>query len=486
MAGPWERYATAAPAAAGPWAQYAAPQEAPPAPQGWQANAMDFIKSIPRGLVQGATSMPNPSMVPIQDEELAMAPVREGAKQTLLKQTHAPQGPWGKGGQAIGEGLGNPASWLGPGSAALKAGGAVLSSAAGEAAGQATEGTGWETPARIAAALTGGAVAGKALGPGAPKAAVPTHPELVAAAKGQYKQARESGLELHPEAVSTWATKIEQELIGPDHGFTGKIAPKTLETIAELQGAPGGAIVTAANLDALRKSLGHIASETQPAGPGGAAKPTPDAAAASIALKRLGEFSQDIPPGAVLAGDAAAYVRATKDANGNWAAGERSRDFDARLNKAEHAADRQVAGSIDSQIKTKAGQLLDNPSKVKGLSDAEKAQLLLINSGDWKSNTLRQLGRGGAGVIPIGAQLAAATPVYMTTGPMGLAVQGGVAAGLYGARKGAEAMTKNRAQVLAEMLAKRSPEYERRVKDLPPADMSPGMAAIARALLNSQ
>jgi hypothetical protein len=458
-------------------------------PQGFMANAADFFKSIPRGLVQGATSMPNPSMVPIQDEELAMAPVREGAKQTLLNQTHAPQGAWGKGGQAIGEGLGNPASWLGPGGVALKAGGAVLSSAASEAAGQATEGSKWETPARLAGALTGGAVAGKAMGPGAPKAAVPTAPELFDAARTGYKQAGASGLEINPGAVSSWATKLEQELLGPEHGFTGGahgVAPKTLGVIAELQNVPAGAVVTASNIDALRKNLGRIAQETQPAGPGGVAKPTADAAAASVALKRLNGLVEDLPPGAVMAGDAAAYVRATNEANKNWAAGQRTSDFDARLTKAENATDRQVAGSLDSQIKIKAGQLLDNASKVKGLSDAEKAQLQLINSGDWKSNILRQLGRGGAGVIPLTTHAVTAGPLAAATGGQSILPQAALAAALYGARKGSEAITKNRAQELAEMLAKRSPEYERRVANLPPQDMSPGMAAIARALLNSQ
>ncbi len=47
-------------------------------PQGFMANAMDFVKSIPRGLVTGLTSAPNPSMVPgLEQEQEAVARRRE-------------------------------------------------------------------------------------------------------------------------------------------------------------------------------------------------------------------------------------------------------------------------------------------------------------------------------------------------------------------------------------------------------------------------
>jgi hypothetical protein len=457
------------------------------APQGVMANAMDFAKSIPRGIVSGLTSAPNPSMVPIEDEQAAVAPTRQAATGTLKAPLPEPQGPAGKVGEAVGEGLGNPISYLGPGGLGLKVGGAALSSAASEAAGQATEGTSYENPARLAAALAGGAAAGKTLGPTAPKAAVPTSKELLDAGSAGYKQARNSGLELDPSSGSTWATKVEQELSGPDFGFTGGkngVAKKTFDVLSEIQAPPGGAVITASNIDTIRARLKLIAEEVQPAAaPGGMPKPTPDAKAATIALKRLGEFTENIDPNTVLAGNPADYVRATKQANADWGAGQRTRDFDARLNKAENATDRQVAGSLDSQIKTKAGQLLDNPHKTGNLSKEEVAQLQLINSGDAKSNILRQLGRGGAGVIPLMAQAATAVPLAAATGGMSVIPQAALAAALYGARKGSEAITKHRANKLAEMLAKRSPEYERRTANLPAPDSSPQTAALLRALL---
>jgi hypothetical protein len=122
---------------------------------------------------------------------------------------------------------------------------------------------------------------------------------------------------------------------------------------------------------------------------------------------------------------------------------------------------------------------------LRGMNEAERAQLQLVNSGGPVSNFLRQIGRGGAGVIPLGAQLAAAGPLAAATGGASVLPQIGLAAGLYGARKGSEAITKHRAKELAEMLAKRSPEYERRAANLPAPDTAQGKAALLRALLNA-
>ncbi len=386
----------------------------------------------------------------------------------------------------MGETLGNPISYLGPGTLALKVGAGVTSAVGGEAARQAAEGTAFEKPAQVAGSVVGGVTGAKTFGPGAPKAAIPTSSELFTAGGTGYKAARESGFAVDPKSFgASYATKTGQELAGPDHGFSGGprgVAPKTFSVLEELQNPPDGAVITASNLDTIRKNLGRIAEETQPAN-GGFAKPTPDAAAATIALERLRDYVENVPQSHVVAGNAEDYVRSIKQANADWAAGSRVRNLDARLTKAENTTDRQIAGSLDAQIKSKAGSMLDTPERMRGMNQAEKDQLQLINSGGPVSNTLRQLGRGGAGVIPIMGQLAAAPFVAGAAGPAGLIAQALLAGGLYGARKGSEAITKSRAETLVEMLAKRSPEYEKRAAALPPADVSPNVAAVVRALM---
>lgn len=449
-------------------------------PQGFMANAMDFVKSIPRGIVSGLTSMPNPSMVPIADEQAAIAPARAQATETLKASTPEPQGRAGKFGQAIGEGLGNPLTYAGPGGIGLKLGGSVLSSLGGEGGRQAAEGTKFETPVQLAGALIGGGAAVKTFGQKAEKAAIPVYRELKDAATADYNAARNSGLELHPQGVASFASKVGQELGGPNHGFTGGQfgdAPKTFSVLDTLQKPPAGAVITASNVDAIRKNLGRLARETSDG------KPTPDAAAASVALEHLNKYTENIPQNHILAGDPAEYLRATKQGNANYSAAQRVRSFDAKITKAENNSAGGIATSLENQIKSQARTILNNPKNLRGLNQAEKDQLQLINDGGPVSNTMRQLGRGGAGVIPIMGQLAASGPVLAAGGPLALAAQVALAGGLYGARKGSEAITKNRAKTLAEMLAKRSPEYESRVNALGPHDNSPNIAAMARALI---
>jgi hypothetical protein len=71
----------------------------------------------------------------------------------------------------------------------------------------------------------------------------------------------------------------------------------------------------------------------------------------------------------------------------------------------------------------------------------------------------------------------------MATGGGSIPASLAIGVPLYAARKVAEAMTKSRASELVDMLAKRSPEYERRAAAITPTDTSPNKAAIVRAIL---
>jgi hypothetical protein len=455
-------------------------------PKGFVANVADFFKSIPRGIVSGLTSAPNPSMVPgLEQEAEAVAPTRERATQALQAPLPAPQGPWGQAGVAVGEGVGNPYSYLGPGSIGLKVGGAVASSLGAEGGRKLAEGTPFEKPAQIGGAVLGGTAAYKTLGPTAPKAAVPTPKELKAVGGAGIQASREMPVELSPQVMSGWAAQAQQELAKRFRGGQRGTAPQTFDILDELRNPPASTagqrtILTAADLDTIWGNLRTVAKETRDF------KPTPDAAAATSVLKRFDDLVENPPPGLVVAGDAKAYLDTLRRGNANYAAGSRSGEVQKRLTKAERKAQEQKAGSIEDQTKIKLGQLRDNETKTRGFNEAELKQLDLAREGTFASNTLRQFGRGGTGVIPLGAHIGAAAPNFLTLGPLGVAAQALLAGGLYGAKKGSEKITRNRAKELVEMLAKRSPEYEARVRNLPPADTTTGTAAIIRALLNAQ
>lgn len=462
-------------------------------PHGFVATAMDAIKGIPRNLAAGAldaatTGAQAESYAMSQPEMAATIPDTEHALQALETGVTGPMyQPQTSVGKIVGSGaraVSNPASYMGPGSLPLKIGGAILSGAGSETGRLMAENTPYETPMAIGGGLLGGVAGAKALGPTAERAAVPTAAELRAAADnggvhGGYQGARNSGLELNPDGVAKFAATAEQDLTnGPKYGFTGGengTAPKTLAILDDLQNAPAGATVTSSNLDTIRKNIGNIAGETRDF------KPTADAKAAMVLKRHLDDYMENIPANHVVAGDPEKYVAAIKEANGNYAAASRLGTFDARLSKAENATDRQVAGSVDSQIKSNIGRVLDNPKQMRGLSQAEKDQIQLINSGTLTSNVLRQLGRGGTGVIPMGAHVLTAA----ATGGASIPASLGIGVPLYAAKKIAEGMTKGRASDLADMLAKRSPEYQSRLSAVQPVDTMPNKAAIARALIGA-
>lgn len=77
----------------------------------------------------------------------------------------APQTTPGKYAGSIGEMLGNPATYAGPGGLLAKTVMGAASGAGAEAAGEAAEGSGWEGPARTAGALAAGPLAARALKP---------------------------------------------------------------------------------------------------------------------------------------------------------------------------------------------------------------------------------------------------------------------------------------------------------------------------------
>lgn len=458
---------------------------AEPGPQGVGANAMDFAKSIPRGMLSGLSSALSASGQAAQIEMGQPVDVPSGHDTTKILEKnitgalHEPQGRAGKFGAAIGETVGNPASYVGPGGLALKLGGAALSGAGGEAGRQAAEGTKYEIPAQIAGSLAGGVVGAKALGPSVERASVPTIEELRNAATsggrhGGYDAATASGLGLHPQGVAAVASRVEQDLVNT-HAHTGGqygTAPKTLAVLEELQNPPAGAVVTAANLSTVRKNLGRIAGETNEG------RPTPDAHAASVALEHLRGYTENIPASHVVAGDAAAYANAIREANANYAAMARSRTIDTKLTRAENNAAGGIHTSPDNQIKSQIRQILNNPKQQRGFSAEELAAMDRLNRGTVTSNTLRQAGRAGSGVVPMMAHALTA----VGTGGASIPASLGIGIPLYAARKIAERLTRGQANRLDEMIRSRSPEYQARASRVQPISNAPHVAAIARAL----
>jgi hypothetical protein len=416
--------------------------------------------------------------------------------------------------EAVGGAVANPATYIGPGTAALKLGASVGGALGSEAAGDATKGTPYESYARPLAGLAAGLAAAKAMGPAPPVAAIPKAPELDALADAGYKTIRKSDVLFSPEKYAEFGARLEQKLVSGDENkaFTGGqlgTAPQTLALVERLKATPprGAAesyglrgvgdelgiptpdphqnFVTPANVDTLRQQLGDIAGKTEPSGPGGRPKPTSDAAAAMVAKREVEDFLANPGPGAVLSGDLPKLQQDLAEARGNYKSLSQIRDIDYRQSKADVANDRNLTGSIGQKLRQNIGNMLvgeteiQNSKALRGYSPEAKALIQSINRPDQldralntvgslanydKWNALAALGTGGAYG---GYQLAASA--------MG-----------HAARHITDKEVLNKVNRLVDQLGKESPEYAKRLRNLPPADTMSGKAAVVRALLNIQ
>lgn len=144
------------------------------APKGFLDHAGDFLKSMPRGALGGLSQalsaggqaaqieMGQPVDVPSAND------TRGILEKNVTGDLPQPQGRAGKYGESVGEFLGNPASYVGPGGIPAKVGTAILGGLGSQAGTQATEGTKAEPYGGIVGALLGGiapSVAGRAVTP---------------------------------------------------------------------------------------------------------------------------------------------------------------------------------------------------------------------------------------------------------------------------------------------------------------------------------
>lgn len=323
------------------------------------------------------------------------------------------------------------------------------------------------------------------------KPVVPTTQELAASGKQAMNAARDSGLEVAPEAIAGYSQKVQRDLY--EAGIHPIDAPATYAKLRELENAPPGSFVTASNIKSLRDSLGVTAQNFNP----NAAK---DQLAASRAIKGLDEFVPNVPEASVLAGTPATTGKLFERGRGDYAAAQRSNDITGNLDRArtgiiERAEGRaQAANSgrnLDNTIRQKVESVLEKPKELSGLNDAEIAALERVVQGGAGRNTARYVGNVLGGGGGIGQSLVAALG-----GGIGASV-GGIPGAIVGTTVPAAggAISKSIANALArrdlakadELIRKRSPLYQERVENPDMAVVSPERrAAIIRALILQQ
>lgn len=301
---------------------------------------------------------------------------------------------------------------------AVKAGiGIGTVSGFGHSEGDITERAGDAAVGGTVGGVTGAALhgVGKLIGGKMPSTA-PTIAELKDAAKAGYNSAEVVGLEIKPQSFRNFgggtAAKLSEE------GFDPVLAPKTFGLLGNLEKIPENVSITGRNIETLRKSLGKAAQSND----------ATERAAATSALEKLKGYSETIPTGDVLKGDAAAAAAKIKEANANYAAAKQSEKIDQKTIQAEIRAAAANSGmNVGNTIRQRMADLLINDKQRRGLTPDEIAMAEKISRGTGTQNAVRMasniLGGGGG----LGSVVAAGVGGLATGGPGALAPVAGFA-----------------------------------------------------------
>lgn len=317
----------------------------------------------------------------------------------------------GKYAGTTAEVLGNPVSYLGPGSAALKVGAGAVSGLASEGAGQLTEGTAAEPYARVAGSLVGGtATATAAAERNLTKLAaqLPTREKIYDAANAGYDMLKKSNTRISAQGTQDLLTSVKNDLHA-EH-FREYLAPSTYRAIEEL-GATGSASI--GDLDGVRRLLNRI--------PG--TNPT-DREAARRAIGAIDDYLVNVPVQHVVSGDPARDAAILKHAQGNWSLHKQLEQLEEGSIKGQHRAG--VSGSGANRVNTarqEVRKILDSDKKSRGMSDAVKDKMEEIVMGTWLSNKARSVGKY-APTGPVSA-IAATAAGFGAGAPAAIAVGGG-------------------------------------------------------------
>lgn len=371
--------------------------------------------------------------------------------------------------RSTGSVLANPLSYAGPGSLLVKGTSAVAGGLASEAAGQLTEGTELETPARIAGGVIGGAGTATATAERnltALAAKLPTPENIKNAATAGYEMLKKSDVRISPEGTAQLLTSVKQAL--HTDNFRDYLAPSTYRAIEEL-GTGGSA--TIGDLDGVRRLLNRIP----------ATNPT-DREAARRAITAIDEFISNVPDQFVMSGNPANDAAILKHAQRNWALHKQLEQLEEASVKGQHRAG--VSGSGANRINTarqEVRKILDSDKKSRGMSEAAKDKMEEIVMGTWLTNSARGVGK-----------FAPSGPVSATTSILGglydWGLGAGIAVGGFLSKHLGEYLTDKQIRELEQLLRSESPIGKPIAREIAPAvaeQEAVPAASVARSALTS-
>lgn len=354
----------------------------------------------------------------------------------------------------------------------------ALPAAASETAGQLTSGTAAEPYARIGGALLGGGL-GDVLNR-AKSVAAPTVEELKNSYRAGIDHPDVKAVTFNPDALTDLHNTIRGDL--EQRGFRERREGNTFSDLNELSNATptmaraAGAPATVADVESIRKSLGKTARERSPD-----FSPTSDAAAATVAVKHIDNWFDNLNQPSLLTGDISKAAPILKDARADYAAASRAEDLQKKIgNAALQAGSSYSGGNINNATRQALRPLAKNDfAKAGGYSDPEKAALSKAIMGNVVGNTMR-----AAGKLAPDSGFKALEHIAAAFGTGGASIPASI--GTLAAKMGGDYATRRNVNNLSEMLRSRSPLAQQVAAASPvPVRQGGGQRALVNALMAS-
>ena len=285
----------------------------------------------------------------------------------------------------------NTAAEFIPGAVALGGAGGVARKAlaygvapglASEAAGQATEGTALEGPARFAGALVGGMAGGRMMRPSA--AAGPTAADLKSQGGDIYKSfdTPQGQLVLEPRAFNKIANDVSSAAY---KARISKASPKSLAILKEIENmGAAGVAPDILEIDGLRRQLGALAKSADGT----------ERFMAGLMTRKLDDAMNALKPADVIAGDANDALQKITKARDLWRRGKKVEVIEGLLETAKDAAGANyTSAGLMTAVKQKFRALAGRSDFKTLFSADEQAAIKQIIRGTTPEKFIRFLGK---------------------------------------------------------------------------------------------
>lgn len=383
---------------------------------------------------------------------MALGPTSQqlrGGLEGVTGPLYEPKTTAGEYAQTAGEFL--PAALAGPGGIARKAvTQALIPAAVSETAGQATKGTAAEPYARVLGGLAGGAAAGRVAQRGLPEARV-TPAQVEQRSAAGYQSPEVGTLIFQPQAVDDLATNISGALRRSKSN--DRLAPATNALVDDLRTPVNGIWHTYEDLQTTREQLQKQA--------GNFANPQ-ESRAATVALRQLDNYIDNIPQRDLLAGQGARASATLQRSRADYAAAKSAERVEEKIRNADlQAASTYSGGNVNNATRQKLRTLLTSRKQRRGLNDDELALIEANVRGSPTGNVARALGKflgGGGGMQAFNAASVGGGTGAFLGGPIGamIGVAAPIAAGQASRRVG-DALTRRRANQIVQAILARAP-----------------------------